>query len=189
MTSVNWINGNNDTNNLIEKAHNSLSNVLSCLQFWQENGTDLDSYEYNGYSRAELISEFSYLGKFSEIKEKVREVEEVIRGFTHDCGDFHEYGLCFDFVEASEHHDGFYRFQISWGGPSSEIRFYADGGKEFVYMDWFCGVGLNLNGSTEAGWLKEYFNDCGMLDFDSKDYEDLYREAHVAEDDEEEEEQ
>lgn len=181
MTSINWINPSNNEQELIESGRTSLSNFLSCLEFWQENGTDLDSYEYSGYSRKELISEFSYLGSFSEIKEKVKEIEGIMEEFTRGYGDFHEYGLCFDFVEATEDHDGFYRFQINCGGPSSECRFYANGAIEFVYMDWFCGVGFNLNRDSNAIWLKHWFNNCEMLDFESKDYEELYQDAHLIE--------
>lgn len=187
MYNITFLNGQNDSNNLEEAGRNSLDNFLSCLEFWHDNGTDLDSYEYSDYSRRELISEFSYLGSFSEIKEKVREIEGIVKGFTHDCGDLHDYGLCFDFVEADESHDGFYRFQISWGGPSSECRFYPNGDIEYVYMDWFCGVGFNLNGDSNARWLREYFSECGMLDFESKDYEELYQDFHLTEEAEEDE--
>src|SRR5690606_17610415 len=126
MFSTTFVNQNSE-NNIIEKGRESLDNFLTCLIFWQTNGMDLDSYEYNNYSRSELIAEFAWLGKLSEIKEKVREVEEIIKEFQTGCGDFTDYGLCFDFVEANEEHNGFYRYQLSWGGPSSEVRFYPDG--------------------------------------------------------------
>lgn len=45
-----------------------------------------------------------------------------------DLGTFHEYGLSFDYVEPgtfTDQEEGYWRYQISYGGPSSEFRFYA----------------------------------------------------------------
>ncbi|MDX1421564.1 MAG: hypothetical protein R3322_00400 [Kiloniellales bacterium] len=57
---------------------------------------------------------------------------------------WYEFGLGFDYVdrEDTEH---FWRYQISWGGPSEEIRFFANHDltlyrAEFWYMDWFDGA-------------------------------------------------
>ena len=56
---------------------------------------------------------------------------------------FHEYGLSFDYVEADTFDNqpkGYHRFQISWGGPSDELRFYSLDRVEYWYMDWFDGA-------------------------------------------------
>ena len=57
------------------------------------------------------------------------------------------YGLCYDYVEPNTWDDqpeGFWRYQISWGGPSDEFRFHDDGRIEYRYMDWYDGAGRDL---------------------------------------------
>jgi hypothetical protein len=71
--------------------------------------------------------------------------------------DFFDYvnqtGLSFDFVEAGTFEgqtSGYWRFQMSWGGPSDEFRIYTDYDKninyiEYWYMDWFDGASIRVN--------------------------------------------
>ena len=62
----------------------------------------------------------------------------------------HEYGLSFDYVEPDtfdDQPDGYWRYQLSWGGPSDEFRFHGDGRIEYRYHDWWDGAGKNLIGS------------------------------------------
>jgi len=61
--------------------------------------------------------------------------------------DFFDYvnqsGLCFDRVEAGTFKDqraGYWRWQLSWGGPSEEFRLFDNGDLEYWYMDWFDGA-------------------------------------------------
>lgn len=180
MYNTNFVNQNSE-NNIVEAGRKSLAGTLEALQFWQENGTDLDGYEYENFTRRELLEEFD------GDREEVRKVEAIIEEFKNGVGDFHEYGLSFDFVEATEEHDAFYRYQMSWGGPSDEFRFYVNGAIEYVYLDWFSGVGFNLNRCDDAQRLKEYFEEIGMIDFDSQEPCVLYRIEECEEDSEEEE--
>ena len=84
-----------------------------------------------------------------------------------------EYGLCFGFVDADEESDGYYRFQISWGGPSEEVRFYHNGSIEFVYLDWYVGVGFNVNFHPTFGRLLEWFQDLQAINWDSLEPEQI----------------
>ena len=71
--------------------------------------------------------------------------------------DFFDYvnrsGLSFDYVEANTFEDqksGFWRFQMSWGGPSDEFRIYTDHENnidyiEYWYLDWFDGAFIRVN--------------------------------------------
>ena len=65
----------------------------------------------------------------------------------------HEYGLHFDFVEADtfeDQPDAYWRWQLSWGGPSDEFRFYKDDHRiEYRFHDWFDGAGRWLGGSNK----------------------------------------
>ena len=82
---------------------------------------------------------------------------------------FSEYGLAFDYVEPCSDFnpgEGYLRFQISYGGPSEEIRFFVSpthGGydmhkAEFWYLDWFDGACVDV--TNEARMLFDHFNDC-----------------------------
>ena len=65
--------------------------------------------------------------------------------------DFFEYvnesGLCFDRVEAGTFEGqraGYWRWQLSWGGPSEEFRLFDNGDLEYWYLDWFDGAKVDV---------------------------------------------
>lgn len=72
-----------------------------------------------------------------------------------------EYGLSFDYVPPGTFTDqrrGYWRYQLSWGGPSDEFRFYADENKaltrvEYWYMDWFDGAKVSVAPHSRNGRL------------------------------------
>ena len=70
---------------------------------------------------------------------------------------FHEYGLSF------EANDGYKTLLIAWGGPSYEVRFHDDGTIEFVYLDWFVGIGFDVTEWPQFQWVKEQFEEFEML--------------------------
>ena len=84
------------------------------------------------------------------------------------------YGLSWDYVSADtfdNQEQGYFRYQISWGGPSEEIRFYVDYGKklykaEYWFLDWFTGHGIELNGEylEIAEAIFDDFDDIGMVE-------------------------
>ena len=67
----------------------------------------------------------------------------------NDLGTLSEYGLGFDYVPPgtfADQKEGYWRYQLSWGGPSDEFRFYASGCGEhapyrisYAFLDWFDG--------------------------------------------------
>ena len=80
---------------------------------------------------------------------------------------FSEYGLCFDYVEpgtfGDQQEQGYFRYQLSWGGPSDEFRFFVDWEGdpykiEYWFMDWFDGASRTLYSQDEA-LLGEIFRD------------------------------
>lgn len=87
-----------------------------------------------------------------------------------DLGNFHEYGLCFDYVtpEAGEPaSEGFFRYQLSTGGPGDEFRFFCGPGfeayrVEYRFLDWWDGAGRTLTGDDLALLLEiwESWKDC-----------------------------
>jgi len=62
-------------------------------------------------------------------------------------------GLCFDYVEPrtwTDQLEGYWRWQLSWGGPGDEFRIYINPDKsvhriEYWYMDWYDGASVTLD--------------------------------------------
>ena len=56
-------------------------------------------------------------------------------------------GLCFDRVEAGTFKDqraAYWRWQLSYGGPSEEFRLYDNKDLEYWYLDWFDGACVDV---------------------------------------------
>ena len=81
---------------------------------------------------------------------------------------FYEYGLAFDYVEPgtfTDQQEGYLRYQISYGGPSEEFRFYVSLGPqgyvphriEFWFLDWFDGAHLNVTDDERVQRLWDQF--------------------------------
>jgi hypothetical protein len=88
-------------------------------------------------------------------------------------GPFYQYGLSFDYVAPGTFVDnkkGYWRYQLSFGGPSEEIRFFGDHnfGKaykiEFVYLEWGTGCGIDVTNEDWAKWLWDLFSEFGSLE-------------------------
>ncbi len=118
--------------------------------------------------RAELRKEIDiYLRPLFESYQRGEET-------TPDGQSFYEHGLGFDYVSAGTfdgQKEGYFRYQISYGGPSDEFRFYTDAGLslhrvEYCFMDWFDGANVVLKGKNFE-LLEEIFNhfkDCGTVE-------------------------
>jgi len=82
-----------------------------------------------------------------------------------DLGRFEDYGLSFDYVAPgtfTDQDEGYFRYQLSWGGPSDEFRFYT--GPEFYphrieywFLDWFDGARWPVHG-VDLRFLREIFD-------------------------------
>ena len=100
----------------------------------------------------ELVQEFIEAQRYYDIEETSRYSPENTA--LSDYDDFFDYinqrGLSFDYVEPytfNDQSEGYWRFQLSWGGPSDEFRIYTKGEYskeidyiEYWYMDWFDGA-------------------------------------------------
>jgi hypothetical protein len=127
---------------------------------------------------AEQEQEYKDARKWYDEYEEATEGEQIAMNvITKKNGDyFNEYDnyyewvndqfLGFDFVEpftfGEDQKAGYWRLQISWGGPSSEFRIYVDSGDrigsvEYWYMDWFDGAYVNVGEGSEC------FNICQDL--------------------------
>jgi hypothetical protein len=107
--------------------------------------------------------------------ERVKDLRKLFGAYRNGCeerysdeiGVFGEYGLGFDYVAPgtfNEQSEGFWRYQLSWGGPSDEFRFYASGCGEhepyrisYIFMDWFDGHERALVG-RDCALLRDIWN-------------------------------
>ena len=111
--------------------------------------------------------------QYKNCMDRVDEAYETVKSNIEDVGigseEFHEFGLSFDLVEAGTFNDQdipYYRYQISWGGPSEEFRIFEGGAVEFWFMDWFDGAGIDVTNEPIVKELVEFFDEVGLIDWD-----------------------
>ena len=76
-----------------------------------------------------------------------------------------ETALSWDYVEPftfQEQKAGYFRLQLSWGGPSDEFRIYTDMQKnikkiEYWYMDWGDGAFVDVPEGSKSWYVCEDF--------------------------------
>ena len=105
---------------------------------------------------AELMTEYM---KFGDLYEN---------GDEDNYPPFHEYGLDFSLVEANtfdDQEEPYWRYQLSWGGPSDEIRFYANK-TEYWFMDWFDGAHRDVTSEQWTIDLENHFREMYYETFD-----------------------
>ncbi|WP_236888120.1 hypothetical protein [Dehalococcoides mccartyi] len=83
-----------------------------------------------------------------ELKDRLGDIRTLWRLYQknpeashRELGRFDEYGLCFDYVAKNTFRDqkrSYFRWQLSWGGPADEFRFYLDENVDAVLIEyWF----------------------------------------------------
>jgi hypothetical protein len=96
-----------------------------------------------------------------------------------ELGSINEYALCFDYVAPGTFDDqteGYFRYQISWGGPGDEFRFFVNPDFtvhriEYWFLDWFDGAHRILK---DEHWqvlrnLWNWLDACGSVAFAYKE--------------------
>lgn len=132
-------------------------------------------YEYRADHWKIGIGDWEFLAR--DFREE--NAEAIFEAFEDDIRDtgrdrFNEYALDFSYVASNTFSDqpmGYARYQISYGGPSTEIRFYCDAERkpfrvEYWYLDWFDGASVDITDhpvtallQSELGfddWLKDH---------------------------------
>ena len=80
----------------------------------------------------------------------------------NDYDGLYEYALCYDYVEANtftDQEEGYFRYQISWGGPQEELRIFENGTIEFWFLDWVDGECIDVSNDEIAKEIKFHFED------------------------------
>jgi hypothetical protein len=145
-----------------------------------------------------FFRDFNHCESIEDLKEELRrtgaeftEIRQSLRMF-NDLGSFFDYGLSFDYTELGTWDDqteDYFRYQLSWGGPSDELRFYEDGSIYYVFMDWGTGVSFEVTTDSDFSWLYDWFEGCDMLNFQQKREEtDYFERLYELENEEEDEE-
>jgi hypothetical protein len=107
------------------------------------------------------------------LKSRIHDLDKLFRLYQsgdevgdEDLGTFNEYGLGFDYVAPHTFKDqrrGYFRYQLSYGGPADEFRFYTDENLnptriEYWFLDWFDGAKIILKDRSYQ-LLNEIFDD------------------------------
>ena len=112
-----------------------------------------------------------YRSRMSDIRKLWKLNQTDGEAIDPNLGRWSEYGLCFDYVRPDTFQGqprGFFRYQISWGGPQEEFRFYVDETMkpyriEFWFLDWFVGQKVSVQGKNLEVW-KEIWEDFLEMD-------------------------
>ena len=85
-----------------------------------------------------------------------------------------EYGLSFDYVPAhtfNDQREGYFRYQLSWGGPSDEFRFFTGPELschriEYWFLGWFDGASRTLDGNAQQLLIEvlDWFHEMGCVE-------------------------
>ncbi|MEA2902771.1 MAG: hypothetical protein QOI12_158 [Alphaproteobacteria bacterium] len=110
-------------------------------------------------------------GRFSDLQRLWTAYRDGDEECNSDLGTLHEYGLCFDYVAPGtfdNQAEGYFRYQLSWGGPSDEFRFFVNPDLschrvEYWFLDWFDGAHRNMTGEyfTLLAQIWEWFRETG----------------------------
>lgn len=91
-----------------------------------------------------------------------------------EADEWSNYALSFDYV-VTDQKRGYFRYQLSCGGPSDEFRFYVDERLqltriEYWYLDWFDGAKELVRGKNRDLWnlIWSDWLDCGIPQFAMK---------------------
>lgn len=83
---------------------------------------------------------------------RIKDIKELY--LKEDWQGLKEYALSTDFVPAHTFQDqdcGYWRYQISWGGPQDEFRVYSVINRvEYWFLDWFDGASIQVRGRNAA---------------------------------------
>ena len=116
-----------------------------------------------------------YRSRVSDLRRLIAADQAGQEDGVEDLGTLNEYGLSFDYVAPgtfSDQRRGYWRYQLSWGGPGDEFRFYCDENRqpvriEYWFLDWFDGARITLRSGRDFSMLRDWLanmDDCGMLE-------------------------
>tara|TARA_R100000808_G_C2112551_1_gene126200 strand:- start:309 stop:794 length:486 start_codon:yes stop_codon:yes gene_type:complete len=112
---------------------------------------------------------------------------EEYKDYYEDFFDYiNQYGLGFDYVEKGTFEDqerGYFRYQLSWGGPSDEFRIFVDwdGSIDFIeywLLDWWDGANITISEDSLSyeicSWFLELSDVHGILEDENTNTKEAY---------------
>tara|TARA_X000001382_G_scaffold62368_1_gene43023 strand:- start:721 stop:1029 length:309 start_codon:yes stop_codon:yes gene_type:complete len=71
-----------------------------------------------------------------------------------------DYPISFDYVDPDTfgNHEGYSRYQMSWGGPQDEIRFYNDNKVTYAFLDWYDSAEIDITKDAITKRLRKIYN-------------------------------
>ena len=104
----------------------------------------------NPMTKVKMMSELKCEGRIDDaLQSRLDDLRRLLNGEQDDkLGAFEHYALSFDYVAPGTFDDqleGYFRYLISWGGPSDEFRFFVNPDlschrAEYWFLDWFDGA-------------------------------------------------
>lgn len=121
----------------------------------------------------------------NNLKGRLEDLETLFHSYNNgeeyheELGNFNEYGLSFDYVESNTFDDqkeGYYRYQLSYGGPSDEFRIWVNYDTdilkiEYWFLDWFDGASRDVTDNELIREIIEFFKEIEMMEDHKKDNE------------------
>jgi hypothetical protein len=113
----------------------------------------------------------------TELMSRLDELKRLLSGERcEDIGELQHYALSFDYVAPGTFDDqaeGYLRYQISWGGPSDEFRFYINPDLsihriEYWLLDWFDGASRICTTNETALQLWQWLVETGSVAFEMR---------------------
>lgn len=107
------------------------------------------------------------------LKGRLVDLEQLLNGSAdEELGDMADYALCFDYVAPltfDDQPEGYWRYQISWGGPSDEFRFFVNTDLschriEYWFLDWFDGAHRDCSRDATATSLWQWLRGTCAVD-------------------------
>jgi len=124
---------------------------------WASRKADIEGFLSGDPNKArEFLAELGY----TTAQETVSDDEALFQAQVA----FSEYGLALDYVGPNTFEDqreAYVRFQISFGGPSEEVRFFLNPDMslhraEFWYLDWHDGASTDITLEEATGLMFDW---------------------------------
>ena len=145
---------------------NNTQQELKCADLVQDkfNQTEQTYQEANDF-----FNQYDNATEGEQIALKV--IDKHKGNYYHEYEDLFDYvnqtALSWDYVEGEgKNNPGYYRLQLSWGGPSDEFRIYTIGDTlevdviDYYYMDWFDGASIPVFEDSISWKVCQMILDC-----------------------------
>lgn len=129
---------------------------------------EFEDVEHTWKKAEQFYQDFDNATEGEQIAMKV--IDQNNGDYFHEYEDLYDYvnntALSWDYVEPytfENQSEGYYRLQLSWGGPSDEFRIYPAKNEysvdviEYAYMDWFDGAVYPVPQDSTAWEVCQYF--------------------------------